>query len=104
MRRLFVAAVAAAGLAGALAHDSHALSGRKTLSFDPVLPHATEHINPVYHSSLLRTNDDSFEVARLFVEDLVGSLPDSSFGTTRTLIPPLVSPISMSASTSAALR
>ncbi|KAI0699520.1 Fungalysin metallopeptidase-domain-containing protein [Cerioporus squamosus] len=79
MRRLFVAAVAAAGLAGALAHDSHAASRRKTMSFGPVLPHAAYHTNPVYHASLLRTSEDPFEVARLFVEDLVRDIPDGAF-------------------------
>ncbi|KAH9849143.1 Fungalysin metallopeptidase-domain-containing protein [Lenzites betulinus] len=79
MRRLFVAAVAAAGLAGALAHDSHHLSRRKTLSFGPVLPHASYHTNPVYHASLMRASEDPFEVAKLFVDDLVRDIPGSDF-------------------------
>ena len=78
MRRLFVAAVAAAGLAGALAHDSHQVSRRKTLSFGPVLPHASYHINPVYHTSLLRAQDP-FEVAQIFVEDLIRDIPGGSY-------------------------
>ncbi|EJF60844.1 hypothetical protein DICSQDRAFT_106906 [Dichomitus squalens LYAD-421 SS1] len=78
MRRLFVAAIAAAGLAGVLAHDSHPVSRRKTLSFGPVLPHATYHTNPVYHTSLLRS-DDPYEVARTFVEDLVRDIPGGSY-------------------------
>ncbi|KAI0667448.1 Fungalysin metallopeptidase-domain-containing protein [Trametes maxima] len=79
MRRLFVAAVAAAGLAGVLAHDSHHVSRRKTLSFGPVLPHAAYHTNPVFHTSLLRASEDPYEVARLFVEDLVRDIPGSDF-------------------------
>ncbi|KAL7278061.1 hypothetical protein ACG7TL_008025 [Trametes sanguinea] len=79
MRRLFVAALAAAGLAGVLAHDSHHVSRRKTLSFGPVLPHAAYHTNPVYHASLLRASSDPFEVARVFVEDLVRGIPGSDF-------------------------
>ena len=78
MRRLFVAAIAAAGLAGVLAHDSHPVSRRKTLSFGPVLPHAAYHTNPVYHSSLLRA-EDPFEVARSFVDDLVRDIPGGSY-------------------------
>ena len=79
MRRLLVAAVAAAGLAGALAHDSHAVSRRKTLGFGPVLPHAAYHSNPVYHDSLLRTSEDPLQVARLFVDDIVRNIPGGSF-------------------------
>ncbi|KAI1789881.1 Fungalysin metallopeptidase-domain-containing protein [Ganoderma leucocontextum] len=78
MRRLFVAAVAAAGLAGVLAHDSHSVSRRKTLSFGPVLPHAAYHTNPVYHTSLLRAQDP-FEVAQIFVEDLIRDIPGGSY-------------------------
>ncbi|KAI0822155.1 Fungalysin metallopeptidase-domain-containing protein [Trametes gibbosa] len=79
MRRLFVAAIAAAGLAGTLAHDSHQLSRRKTLSFGPVLPHASYHTNPVYHASLIRASDDPYQVAKLFVDDLVRDIPGSDF-------------------------
>ena len=79
MRRLFVAAVAAAGLAGVLAHDSHPISRRKTLSFGPVLPHASYHTNPVYQASLLRSSQDPFEVARLFVDELVRDIPGGAF-------------------------
>ncbi|KAL1942240.1 hypothetical protein VTO73DRAFT_6304 [Trametes versicolor] len=79
MRRLFVAALAAAGLAGTLAHDSHNVSRRKTLSFGPVHSHASYHTNPVYHTSLLRASEDPLDVARLFVEDLVRDIPGSDF-------------------------
>ncbi|CDO68520.1 hypothetical protein BN946_scf184998.g17 [Trametes cinnabarina] len=79
MRRLFVAALAAAGLAGVLAHDSHQVSRRKTLGFGPVLPNAAYHTNPVYHTSLLRASSDPFEVARVFVKDLVRGIPGSDF-------------------------
>ena len=79
MRRLFVAAVAAAGLAGALAHDSQSMSRRKTLGFGPVLPHSAYHTEPVYHTSLLRASEDPYEVARLFVDDLVRDIPGGSF-------------------------
>lgn len=79
MRRLFVAAAAAAGLAGVLAHDSQHISRRKTLSFGPVLPDAVYYTNPFYHASILRSSDDPYEGARIFAEDLVGHIPDSSF-------------------------
>ncbi|KAH9939636.1 Fungalysin metallopeptidase-domain-containing protein [Epithele typhae] len=79
MRRLFVAAVAAAGLAGTLAHDSHVVSRRKTLGFGPVLPDAVFHTAPVIYESVHGPSTEPLEIARVFVESIVRDIPGSSF-------------------------
>ncbi|OBZ72764.1 Extracellular metalloproteinase [Grifola frondosa] len=80
MRRLIVAAIAAAGLAGVVAHDSNHVSRRKTLSFGPILPHATYHTEPIQPLSAVNVQNDPLEVAKLFVQDITSGLsPASTF-------------------------
>ncbi|KAI0077985.1 hypothetical protein K474DRAFT_986387 [Panus rudis PR-1116 ss-1] len=86
LRRLLVASVLAAGLAGAAAHsgngDSTSLRRRKTLGFGPVHPHATYKTGLSHPASSFGIyNDDPIEVARQFIEDLTRSSvsPMSSF-------------------------
>lgn len=75
MRRLLVASVVAAGLAGAFAHithgDSNQLRRRKTLGFGPVHPHATYRTTPTAVSdSFGAVRGDPIDVARSFIADL----------------------------------
>ncbi|PIL25354.1 hypothetical protein GSI_13243 [Ganoderma sinense ZZ0214-1] len=80
MRHLFVAAVAAAaaGLASALWHGSpHTFSRRKTMGFGPVLSHSSFHTNPVCPAC--PRAEEPFKVAQIFVENLIGDIPGSSY-------------------------
>ncbi|KAJ7912533.1 Fungalysin metallopeptidase-domain-containing protein [Mycena leptocephala] len=79
MRCLFTASLAIAGLAGTLAHrvDDGPVRHRKSLGFGPVHKHAYYRSTPyqVVTNAFTRMSDDSdpFEVARLFVEDILGN-------------------------------
>ena len=86
MRRLFVASVLAAGLAGALAHshghDSGALRRRKTMGFGPELPHAIFNSEPILPTlNFLSAPSDPFAIAKEFVTALTADArsPGSSF-------------------------
>ena len=74
MRRLLVASIVAAGLAGAFAHSTHSDSNqlrRKTLGFGPVHPHATYRTTPtVATDSFGVVRDDPLDVARTFITSL----------------------------------
>jgi extracellular elastinolytic metalloproteinase len=74
LRRLLVASVAAAGLAGALAHSTNPeLRRRKTLGFGPILPHsvfATGDTTPVLGFQSLSATEDPFDVAKQFADQL----------------------------------
>ena len=83
MRRLLVASVLAAGLAGALAHsprpEDAAVRRRKTMGFGPDHPHAifrsgVAHDEPKFQSF----SDDPYEVAREFLEGH-SATPGSAF-------------------------
>lgn len=78
LRRLLVASVAAAGLAGALAHSSNPeLRRRKTLGFGPILPHsvfATGDRTPVFDFQSLVPTEDPFAVAVQFADQLTAGV------------------------------
>ncbi|KAJ7902818.1 Fungalysin metallopeptidase-domain-containing protein [Mycena olivaceomarginata] len=85
MRCLFTASLAAAGIAGTLAHrvGDSPVRQRKSLGFGPVHKHAYYRSSPyqVVTNAFTRRSEDSdpLEVARLFVEDiLVDQLSESS--------------------------
>ncbi|TCD67718.1 Fungalysin/Thermolysin Extracellular metalloproteinase 5 [Steccherinum ochraceum] len=75
MRRLLVASLVAAGLAGAFAHpgaaDSTQLRRRKTLGFGPVHDHAVYNTEPLYSiQGFTSTHTDPFDVATEFISSL----------------------------------
>ncbi|KAH9946600.1 Fungalysin metallopeptidase-domain-containing protein [Amylocystis lapponica] len=81
MRGLFVASLAAAGLAAAFAHPGHADNGvrrRKTLGFGPVHRHAVFHSEADAFGSLFASKSDPYEVAQRFVKDLTNDSPPAS--------------------------
>ncbi|CAL1702728.1 unnamed protein product [Somion occarium] len=83
MRRLLVASLAAAGLAAALAHDTHSdsnqLRRRKTLGFGPAHPHATYRTAPLYTTdSFGAVREDPIEVARRFILDITKDIDAGS--------------------------
>lgn len=86
LRRLLVASVAAAGLAGALAHSTggSALRRRKTMGFGPEIPHATfatGDVTPRYSFQTFDAPEDPVMIARVFAEQLTATLvaPGSDF-------------------------
>ena len=84
MRRLLVASVLAAGLAGTLASSAHPPVGprRKSMGFGPELPHAVFNTSPVQTLELSAAGRNSpFETAEAFVNHLLrrdGQLSSSS--------------------------
>ncbi|KAF7328920.1 Extracellular metalloproteinase [Mycena venus] len=85
MRCLFTASLAAAGIAGTLAHrvGDGPVRHRKSLGFGPVHKHAYYRSSPyqVVTNAFTRRSDDAdpFEVARSFIEDILGNqLSESS--------------------------
>lgn len=85
MRCLFAASLAAAGIAGTLAHrvGDSPVRQRKSLGFGPVHKHAYYRSSPyqVVTNAFTRRSEDSdpLEVARLFVEDILADqLSESS--------------------------
>ncbi|KAI0028213.1 Fungalysin metallopeptidase-domain-containing protein [Vararia minispora EC-137] len=69
--RLLTTTVALAGLAGCtLATNGH-LSGRKSLGFGPVHPHAKFHSTRAVVTNNFLTTSDPLEIAREFVTDLL---------------------------------
>ena len=83
MRRLLVASVVAAGLAGALAHsprpEDAAVRRRKTLGFGPEHPHAAFHSGAAAPVPQFQAfSDDPYQVAREFLEGH-SATPGSSY-------------------------
>ena len=86
MRRLLVASVLAAGLAGVLAHsggnEHAAVRRRKTMGFGPHLPHAVFNSEPAQPTlNFLGAPSDPYTVAKEFVTALIAEsgIPGSSF-------------------------
>lgn len=88
LRRLLVASVAAAGLAGALAQSSNmpseSLLRRKTMGFGPAHPHAvfvTGDTVPTYNFQSLGADSCPFKVAMQFARELTDTrlAPGSDF-------------------------
>lgn len=75
MRCLLIASLLA-GIAGSVSGHRAPITARKSLGFGPVHPHAVYHSSPyqiITNSFLAQSpNADPFEVARLFVDDILG--------------------------------
>lgn len=82
MRCLLIASLLA-GIAGSVSGHRAPITARKSLGFGPVLPHAVYHSNEfqITTSSFLAQSPDAdpFEVARLFVDDILGPQVQSSY-------------------------
>ncbi|KAH8105305.1 Fungalysin metallopeptidase-domain-containing protein [Cristinia sonorae] len=83
MRRLLVASLVAAGLAGAFAHsaatDTTGLRRRKTIGFGPVLPNAYYRAGPnIVQKSFVGGPADPLEVANQFISSITLTTPASS--------------------------
>ena len=81
VRRLLVASVVAAGLAGTLAHNTPELRRRKTLGFGPALPHSVFASGETVPQILSFGRVDPFDVAKEFAKGLTADTvsPASSF-------------------------
>lgn len=81
VRRLLVASVVAAGLAGTLAHSTPELRRRKTLGFGPTLPHAVFGSGDAIPLAQTFGKTDPFDVAKQFATVLTAesASPASSF-------------------------
>ncbi|KAJ3850382.1 Fungalysin metallopeptidase-domain-containing protein [Lentinula lateritia] len=79
MRCLLIASILA-GIVGSVQGHRAPVTARKSLGFGPVLPHAVYHSNPyqiVTNGLLAQSPDtDPFEVARLFIGDILGPNQD----------------------------
>jgi extracellular elastinolytic metalloproteinase len=82
MRCLLIASLLA-GIAGSVSGHRAPITARKSLGFGPVHPHAVYHSNPyqiITNNFLPQSPDaDPFEVARLFVDDVVGQTAQASY-------------------------
>lgn len=81
VRRLLVASVVAAGLAGTLAHNTPELRRRKTLGFGPTLPHSVFAGGETIPQIQSFGKADPFDVAKEFAKVLTADTvsPASSF-------------------------
>lgn len=81
LRRLIVASVAAAGLAGAHSTPSTGLR-RKTMGFGPDRRHATfatGDVQPIFRFVLFASRDDPIQVAKLFATAMAHGLDNNEF-------------------------
>ena len=84
MRRLLVASLVAAGLAGVFAHSTSSddlnIRRRKTIGFGPTNPSAVYRLAPASSFSGFGNSDtDPYDVARVFIQGLTaGTVPAAS--------------------------